>query len=80
VWRDHFGEADETGLGFNGDGGDIGLSDYAYWRANYGRASTLSSSASAPVPEPGALVLVVFGTILGLTKLPMRRRSAFYEN
>ncbi|QDT68793.1 Levanase precursor [Planctomycetes bacterium MalM25] len=54
VWRDEQGQAGETLLADADGSGTIDTADYAIWRANYGQQV---SSASQPVPEPGALGL-----------------------
>ncbi|MCA9239579.1 MAG: autotransporter-associated beta strand repeat-containing protein, partial [Planctomycetales bacterium] len=37
LWRDNLGDADETAIGNNGDGGGITQDDYIVWRDNYGQ-------------------------------------------
>jgi MYXO-CTERM domain-containing protein len=55
--------------------GPVGPSDYAFWKANFGRslgsAATGAASAVSAIPEPGAFVLVA----LGLFGLIIRRRQ-----
>lgn len=65
VWRDHFGEPDESALAGAGDGmNGVDPGDYQLWRQNYG-ATRESAPNSATVPEPGSVCLVAF-TLLNL--------------
>jgi hypothetical protein len=66
VWRNHFGEADETNLNFNGDGNDVGESDYTIWKANYGRSSAEAGGGElASIPEPSSVAIFLIATLIG---------------
>ncbi len=60
VWRDNLGLDDSVLNGAGDNSGTVDANDYTLWVGNYGASS--SSSASAAVPEPTTLML-----ILGLT-------------
>ncbi|TWT73793.1 hypothetical protein Pla123a_36870 [Posidoniimonas polymericola] len=58
LWRDNSGDADETAIGFNGDGLDgVDAKDLQLWKDNYGTDYGVAA-ASIAAPEPGALVLL----------------------
>jgi len=68
VWRDTFGQTLLwPGEGADGDlSGTIDQGDYDFWKANFGLGSpgtasggTIGGPGSLPVPEPGALVLLL---------------------
>ena len=64
VWRNMLGQSG-TNHAADGDGDDqIGLGDYNVWKANFG-ATTLpgGGAASAEVPEPSAVVMVLVGVL-----------------
>jgi hypothetical protein len=72
-WRDTLGQMG-TGLAADGNGnGTIDAGDYIVWQTNFGNHSgsgagatagyPRSGSASASVPEPGAAVLLLMGSI-----------------
>jgi hypothetical protein len=44
--------------------------DYTLWKNNFGQMSGSGSGAAASVPEPSAMLLVLFGTagLLGLRR------------
>jgi pectinesterase len=75
VWRNHLGESDETNINFNGDGDDVGLSDYGVWKDNYGISNlegsgSLGDQGHAAVPEPATFVML----LMGLAALMCSRR------
>ncbi len=70
-WRDNLGATNEAAIGFNGDGGGISMSDYAYWKSNFGNVS----STFAAVPEPSATLLWLAGAI-GMAACRRRRSAA----
>jgi len=62
VWRKTLGQVG-TGLAADGNGnGSIDIGDYSVWRTHFGQtaASGSGASANAAVPEPAALVLLMF--------------------
>jgi hypothetical protein len=59
MWRNNFGDADETNISFNGDGGDVGTADYDVWKAHYGDTLEPGGGGLASVPEPGAMAIVL---------------------
>jgi hypothetical protein len=72
VWRDHLGEADETNLGHNGDGGDVSAADYELWVAHFGESNPGGGAVAGQVPEPGVLWLLLTagaGTAIGRGRL-----------
>lgn len=62
VWRDQLGGADESAIGFNGDGGGVEPSDYALWRYRFGDAA---SPLNAVAPEPSAAAVFLLATLGG---------------
>ena len=58
AWRNNVGAAPGT-LPNDIDGGIIGDAQYATWRTNFGNASGGGSLASATVPEPTGLLLLI---------------------
>ena len=70
VWRSNLGAA-ETGstLNGNGTGGTVDEDDYDLWKLNFGNSSGDASLSSVAVPEPGAIVLIVCGLMLGLAQI-----------
>jgi hypothetical protein len=83
VWRDNLGAPAGT-LPNDTDGGVIGPAQYATWKANFGSAAGGGAAAhSAPgdsaganyaVPEPGAWLLALGGT-LGMVLLTLRKTT-----
>ncbi|TWT77296.1 hypothetical protein Pla123a_19540 [Posidoniimonas polymericola] len=63
-WRDNKGDADESAIMNNGDGGGITDSDYLVWRDNYGRTSGSPSATAAPEPRGALLAALAFGVAL----------------
>jgi hypothetical protein len=61
LWRNNLGDADETAINFNGDGGGITASDYTWWKQRYGDSSMGSGGLSLAVPEPSSLILCALG-------------------
>ncbi len=60
VWRNSFGQTG-SGLAADGDGnGIVDNGDYDVWRLYFGTTSG-SGAAGAQVPEPSALLLLLFG-------------------
>jgi hypothetical protein len=76
VWRNHLGDADETDIHHNGDGGDVSATDYDLWKAHYGKSSPGAGSGGlAAVPEPGAAILVLFAAAAwSLTRIVRQRQ------
>lgn len=63
VWRDNFGTTNV--LDNDPIGGVINIAQYDQWKANFGmQAGGGGSIASAGVPEPGSLLLVMSATVL----------------
>jgi hypothetical protein len=60
VWRNNLGDANETDINNNGDGGGVTASDYTWWKARYGNTAGAGAGglAAGTVPEPGCLTLV----------------------
>jgi pectin methylesterase-like acyl-CoA thioesterase len=64
VWRNYLGDADETNISNNGDGGGVGPTDYDVWKADYGDTTPGAGAGGlASVPEP--TTLVVFFAFIG---------------
>jgi hypothetical protein len=64
VWRNHLGDANETNISNNGDGGGIEQSDYAWWKANYGNGNPPGAGGLAAVPEPTSVALLLVSVSL----------------
>lgn len=73
LWRDHLGDADESGIGGNGDGGGVTQDDYFVWRDNYGMTYAPLAGASQAAPEPASVSLAVL-LALGLVGPTLRAR------
>lgn len=79
VWRENFGLTGNPGIAGDGDNGSgtgtpdgvVSQADYLFWRNRFG--STANLPASAAVPEPSALVVLIAGA---LALLVARDRSA----
>lgn len=71
-WRDNLGDADESAINGNGDGGGITASDYEFWKARYGN----TSAGASAVPEPGA-ASVALTVLIGAFGATTRRQSSF---
>jgi hypothetical protein len=69
VWRDHLGDADETAINNNGDGGGVSESDFDWWKQHFGDDG--SGGLASPVPEPAAALLAM---LCGPLLLARRRR------
>jgi hypothetical protein len=62
-WRNNLGDANETDINNNGDGGGVTISDYGYWKARYGNPGSGGgglASSSGQVPEPATWLLMSF--------------------
>lgn len=70
IWRDHLGQTFQLLNEGPFTPGEVTPEDYAYWKTNFGLGSigsgggsasggTIGGPGSLPVPEPGALVLLV---------------------
>ena len=66
VWRDHLGQAFQLQNEGPDTPGEVTAEDYDFWKANFGLGSpgsasggTIGGPGSLPVPEPGALVLLL---------------------
>jgi hypothetical protein len=70
VWRNNFGDADETDINHSGDGGDIGVGDFEVWKAHYGETMSSGSGGLAAVPEPTTCCM--FG-LVGIAFIAIRR-------
>ncbi len=75
VWRNNLGAADEAVINDGGDGlAGVDLGDYEVWKQHFGAAiGSVESSHGAQVPEPSAVLLLLF-TLAGV--VPYRPRSA----
>ena len=60
VWRDNVG-APEWTLPNDVVGGVIGQAQYDTWKANFGNSNGGGSVSNVPVPEPAALLLLMWG-------------------
>lgn len=72
VWRNNFGDADETNINNNGDGGDVGPGDYTLWKDSYGDVAAGAGGLAQAVPEPSSFVFGLFATC---ALAAVRRRS-----
>ncbi|QDU88878.1 hypothetical protein Pla175_22620 [Pirellulimonas nuda] len=70
VWRDNFGAAGPL-LNDGGLGVPIGSAHYELWRGNFGETLGALNASSAPVPEPGAIALLLLTL---LAQVHSRRR------
>jgi hypothetical protein len=66
VWRDHLGQPFQLQNEGPDTPGEVTAEDYDFWKANFGLGSpgsasggTMGGPGSLPVPEPGALVLLL---------------------
>jgi T5SS/PEP-CTERM-associated repeat protein len=72
VWRDSLGQSG-TGLAADGNAsGTIDAGDYNVWKSNFGNRAGSGSGATAAVPEPTSMVLLLAGAMT----LLVRRRTA----
>jgi prepilin-type N-terminal cleavage/methylation domain-containing protein len=67
IWKLSYGHAVEAFYGADGNGnGQVDAADYTVWRNHLGESVAFGSGAhAAHVPEPGALALVLVGTLVG---------------
>ncbi len=73
VWRDNLGDADESAINNNGDGGGITESDYTFWKQRYGNTSGSGAGGLVvAVPEPTTAFLGIL--TLGLAAATCRGR------
>ena len=65
VWRDNLGDVNENGIHNNGDGGGVGLTDYAFWKSHFGMSGSGSGTSvqSTQVPEPATWLSVLFAVV-----------------
>jgi hypothetical protein len=77
TWRNNLGDANETDINNNGDGGGVTASDYTFWKARYGNTSGSGASVDSDsnVPEPTTFVSLVLGSLLMLGSVSRRRVS-----
>jgi len=61
-WRNNLGDADETNINNNGDGGDVGISDYQFWKDRYGNPG--AGGLGTVVPEPAAVLAGLWAVVL----------------
>ena len=61
VWRNHLGQ--RVTLPNDTTPGGVTQADYDVWRSNFGNNSGGGSGASAAVPEPASLLLLLSGTL-----------------
>jgi hypothetical protein len=70
----YVGDEDETNIHDNGDGGDVGPTDFDFWKANYVGGPGSGGTLALGVPEPtSALLLMV--AIVGSCGFGSRRRA-----
>jgi hypothetical protein len=70
VWRNNFGDLDETNINNNGDGGDVGTTDYDLWKLSYGDTGPGAGGGgigAAPVPEPSSFAFAAISVGLLLS-------------
>ena len=73
-WRNNLGDVDETDIHNNGDGGDVGPTDFDFWKANYVGGPGSGGTLAIGVPEPtSALLLIV--AVAGSCGFGSRRRA-----
>ncbi len=60
VWRNNVGGSALPNRG-TGISGPVGPADYDFWRSRFGATSAPGGGASAAVPEPATLVILLFG-------------------
>lgn len=70
VWRDLLGTAGP--LPNDPTPGTIDISDFEYWKANFGNTLGSGAVAAAAVPEPTSMLVALVG-LLSLTGVPRRR-------
>jgi len=74
VWRDTFGQNVPMGTGADGDNsGTIGTGDFNVWKSNFGMGGGSGAVASAAVPEPSTILMLVFSVTV-MTLLRCTRR------
>ena len=61
VWRNNFGDANETSINNSGDGGDVGEGDFDVWKLHFGETSSPGGGGLGAVPEPGVWLLAMIG-------------------
>jgi hypothetical protein len=64
VWRDHLGQTFALQNRDSANNGPINMADYASWISNFGNHSGSGSGASAAVPEPANVLLLLSGTLV----------------
>ncbi|MCA9239812.1 MAG: hypothetical protein KDA37_06420 [Planctomycetales bacterium] len=73
AWRDNLGDADESNINNNGDGGGVTASDYQVWVNNFGASyasiAGLSADNSA-VPEPASWALALLVSVAAAARKP----------
>jgi hypothetical protein len=75
VWRNNFGDLDETNINNNGDGGDVGPGDYTLWKSSYGNMAPGSGGlGSYAVPEPVSAAMLLPLIVAGLMRASRVRR------
>jgi beta-glucanase (GH16 family) len=72
VWRNNLNDPTEADLNNNGDGGDVGPTDYTWWKQRYGNTAAGAGGISA-VPEPSTIAVIGLG-LMGV--LAVRRRRS----
>jgi len=69
-WRNNLGDETEDDIFHNGDGGDVGISDYTWWKDRYGDPGG-GAGGLASVPEPAIAALLLAAAVA----VSIRRRS-----
>ena len=70
VWRDHLGQTFGLPNRSSANTGPISTADYDVWKSNFGNHSGSGAGASAGVPEPSTLLML----LVGMMTLCCRRR------
>lgn len=63
----------------NGNSPDSTIAGYNLWRENFGTGTTVAAASASEVPEPGSVMLLVFGTLIARSFTNKRRRNISHE-